>query len=135
MTRQHGSISVEVVLVAPVFLLLLGLVVMAGRLGEARIAVVHSAQQAARAASLAGDASGALAEAQDIATRNLEALGRSCSSLRVDVDTSRFAPGGDVSVTVACSVDLADVSFAGIPGTRTLQADAIEVIDRYRGLP
>lgn len=135
MTRERGSVSVELVLLTPVLLLLLGLVVMTGRIGETRIGVGHAAQQAARAASLAGDPLVAQAQAHATAAANLDTLGVVCGELTVDLDTTRFAPGGDVTVAVTCTVDLSDVSFAGIPGQRILQADAIEVIDRYRADP
>ena len=45
-----------------------------------------------------------------------------------------FAPGGRVTVTVSCVVELGDVTqFGFLPGSRTLTASATEVIDRTRG--
>lgn len=134
MNRQEGSLTTELVLVVPVLLVLLGLVVMAGRLGEADTHVGHAAHQAARAASLAGSAESARAQAHQTASANLEMLGVTCRDLIVNVDTSRFEPGGDVAVAVTCSVDLKDIAFAGLPGHRTLDAQAIEVVDRFRGI-
>ena len=47
-----------------------------------------------------------------------------------------FTPGGRVTVTVSCVVDLGDVTkFGLLPGSRTLRASATEVIDRTRGGP
>ena len=124
--------TTELVLVVPVLLVLLGLVVMTGRLGEANTHVAHAAHQAARAASLAGSADSARAQAQQTASANLDALGLACRNLVVDVDISRFEPGGDVAVAVSCTVELADLAFAGLPGHRTLDAQAVEVVDRFR---
>ena len=45
-----------------------------------------------------------------------------------------WTPGGRVTVTVSCVVDLGDVTkFGVIPGSRTLTASATEVVDRTRG--
>ena len=134
MNRQEGSGTTELVLVVPVLLVLLGLVVMTGRLGEANTHVGHAAHQAARAASLAGSVDGARAHAQQTASANLDALGVICRNLIVNVDTRRFEPGGDVAVAVSCTVEFGDLGFAGLPGRRTLDAQAVEVVDRFRGV-
>ena len=126
--------TTELVLVVPVLLVLLGLVVMTGRLGEANTHVSHAAHQAARAASLTGSADSARAQAQQTASANLHTLGVICRDLVVNVDTSRFEPGGDVAVVVSCTVDFEDLAFAGLPGHRTLDAQAVEVVDRFRGV-
>lgn len=133
MTRQEGSVTTEVVLITPVLLLLLAFVVMAGRLGEVRGAVVHAAQQAARAASMRAAAPTAEADARATTSADLAKLGVACAELAVEVDTSRFRRGGDVAVTVICTVDLSDVAFAGLPGSRTFTAQAVEIIDVFRG--
>ncbi|MDP8931786.1 MAG: pilus assembly protein [Actinomycetota bacterium] len=133
MTRQDGSLTTEVVLVTPILLLLLAFVVMAGRLGEVRGAVVDAAQQAARAASLRGDASSARADAEAAAAANLRQLGVVCAEFTVEVETSRFQRGGEVGATVGCTVDLSDVAFAGLAGSRTFSSRAVEVIDVFRG--
>lgn len=124
--------TTEVVLLAPVMLLLLGFVVMTGRIGEADGAVAHAAQQAARAGTLAGTAGDAQAAATATAAANLDRLDVSCAHLDVVVDTSRFGPGGDVAVEVTCAVALGDVAFAGLPGQRTMSSRAVEVVDVFR---
>ena len=133
MSTEHGSITTEVVLLTPVLLLLLAFVVMTGRVGVASGAVTDAAHQAARAASLRADPAAAAADAEATVAANLESAGVSCAAFAVEVDTSRFARGGDVAVSVTCTTDLGDVAFAGLPGSRTLSARAVEVIDVYRG--
>ncbi|MBS3939869.1 MAG: pilus assembly protein [Actinobacteria bacterium] len=125
--------TTEVVLLAPVMLVLLGFVVMTGRIGEVDGAVTNAAQQAARAATLMGAPTAAHATADSTARANLESLGIVCTMLNVVVNTSRFEPGGDVAVEVTCTVDLDDVAFTGLPGDKTVHARAVEVIDTYRG--
>lgn len=133
MSRQDGSVTTEVVLLTPVLLVLLGLVVMTGRIGEVDGAVTNAAQQAARAATLVGTTSTAHAAADTTAHRNLDADGIACTRVSVAVDTSRFEAGGDVAVEVACTVKLGGLAFTGLPGSRTVRARAVEVIDTYRG--
>ena len=134
MRRQDGSVTTELVLITPVLLVLLGFVVMTGRIGEIDGAVTHAAHQAARAASLTGNAASATTAARTTATSNLASIGVNCSNVSVQVDTSRFEPGGDVGVGVTCTVELSDIAFAKLPGARTLDARAVEVIDRHRGV-
>lgn len=133
MNTERGSIATEVVLLAPVLMLMLAFVVMTGRLGEATGVVTDAAQQAARAASLRADPVEAAADAESTAAANLRSAGLSCVEFSVEVDTSRFVRGGDVSVTVSCTTSFGDLAFAGLPGSRTLSARAVEVIDVHRG--
>jgi Flp pilus assembly protein TadG len=132
--REEGTMTTELVLIVPVLLVLLGFVVMTGRIGQASTNVDHAAHQAARAASLVGTADSARLDAVQTATANLDDLGIGCRDLVVEVDTSRFEPGGHVGVSVTCTVDLKDLAFAGLPGQRTLRGEAVEVIDRFRGV-
>lgn len=136
MNRRHGqqgSATTELVLLTPVLLLLLGFVVFAGRVGGIQQEVLTAADEAARAASLRGDADAARAAAVDAAEANLADAGVSCHQLTVDGDTSQFRRGGQVRVTVTCAVGLDDVAFAGLPGQRTFSATSTEIIDVFRG--
>ena len=59
---ERGSVTVELTLVVPALVLVLGLLVAGGRLWFARATVVEAAQSAARAASLARTAGAAGAD-------------------------------------------------------------------------
>ena len=50
----------------------------------------------------------------------------------MSVDTSDFAAGGQVAVTVSCQAAFADIAMLAVPGSRTFAATAVEVIDTYR---
>jgi len=130
---DRGSVAVEVAVVAPAFVFLLLLVVFAGRVSEADANVRRATSEAARAASLRQHPTDAGTDAETIAEANLSAAGIQCRALTVDVDTDNFQPGGTVTVTVACTTSMADVTLLGVPGTRTFSARAVEVIDRHRG--
>ena len=55
-----------------------------------------------------------------------------CRHLDVSVDTSDFVAGGQVAVTVVCEASFADIAMLAVPGSRTFEATAIEVIDTHR---
>lgn len=131
--RQDGSVSTELVLLTPVLLALLAFVVFAGRVGGAQQQITAAADQAARAASLRGDPDSAIAAASQVAQANLADAGVTCADVGIEVDTAAFGAGGQVGVTVTCVVELDDVVFAGLPGSRTFTSTAVEVVDRYRG--
>jgi Flp pilus assembly protein TadG len=122
------------VLLAPVFVAFLCFAVGLGRLDEAHGQVVGAARDAARAASDARSATDAKAAAAEAARADLVAAGLTCRRTSVTADTARFNPGGAVSVTVACTADLADVTVSGLPGAKTLSASATAPLERYRGV-
>ena len=122
----------EVVLLVPVVLLVFGLVVAFSRTTTATEHVAHAAAVGARAAASAQTAGGANALASQVVAEALAQVGMSCAAPLV---VGAFTPGGSVTVTVTCVVDLGDVTrFGLLPGSRTLRASVTEVIDRTRGV-
>lgn len=130
---EGGSVAVEAAVLAPALVALMLLVVFAGRVSHADGQVQRAASEAARAASLRQSPVAAVDAARDSATSNLAGSGFDCHELATEVDTSRFAPGGAVTVTVRCVAHMDDVTLLGVPGRRTFSARSTEVIDRYRG--
>jgi len=128
-----GSMSIELVLLTPVLLVLLLLVVAGGRMIEARGDVDGAAREAARAASTARDAASAADAGRAAARSRLRDGGMTCRRLDVDLDTSAFAPDGLVIATVACTVDLGDLTGLRLPATRVVSATFTETIDALRG--
>ncbi len=135
-TAERGSVSVELALLAPALLLLASLAVFAGRSQVAEGAVAEAARAAAREASLARDGGTAAALAGAQAERTLAAQDLRCQTTSVDVDTAGFAAppgqGGDVTVTVACVVGMADLLAPGLPGSVTVEAAFTSPVDAYR---
>ena len=134
--REEGAASLEVVVLTPVLVLLLGLLVLAGRVTLARTSVEQAADEAARSASIARTAAGARRAAADGAVRALGRQSLRCSRVDVAVDVAGFAvPVGQparVTATVTCVVALADLALPGFPGSRTVTASAISPLDTYR---
>lgn len=133
---ERGSATLELAIITPAVLLLLGLIVMAGRVGLASGTVEHAATSAAREATLARDATSAIAAARSAVAADLTAQGVACASSSVDVDAAGFAAAlgepATVTVTVSCTVALSDLAVPGLPGSRTMTASATSTLDRYR---
>jgi Flp pilus assembly protein TadG len=122
----------ELVILVPVVLLLFALVVAFGRATTAQQHVQHAAAVGARAAAGAQTAGGGSNVAARVVRDSLAGVGMTeCGAPEV---SGTWTPGGRVTVTVTCVVDLGDVTrFGIIPGSRTLTASATEVVDRTRG--
>lgn len=134
---DRGSVSVEVAILAPAFLMLVVLAGVAGRTAIAQNAVDLAAHDAARTASLARTAGTAETEAGSAAGGTLAAQGLDCEGTpTVDVDTSGFGvPVGQpatVAVTVTCHVTFADLVMPGVPGGTTVEATFVSPLDLYR---
>lgn len=133
---ERGSAAIEAAIGLPTFLLFLGLLIAGGRLALAHQALQSAAADAARTASIARDASDANASAQQEAATSLNNQNLRCRSTQVSVDTSGFrVPTGqaaDVTVTLTCRVDLADLSVPGVPGSRLIRATMSSPIDTWR---
>lgn len=133
---ERGSVTVELTLVVPALVLVLGLLVAGGRLWFARATVVEAAQSAARAASLARTAGAAGADGRAAGHASLSTAGLVCSGTSVQVETAAFAvPVGTpatVRSTVGCTVPLADVVLPGLPGSIRLTGNGAAALDTYR---
>jgi Flp pilus assembly protein TadG len=132
-----GSATIELAILAPALLALLGLVIVAGRISAAGSAVDQAAAAAARAASIARDARAAHAGAERSARDSLRDQGVTCQPLTSSVDTRGFAVAvgspSSVTVSVRCAVPLAALAVPGMPGSRTVTATMTSPIDRFRG--
>jgi Flp pilus assembly protein TadG len=131
-----GSSTLELVVWAPGLLLLLGLLVVAGRVNGANAAVEQAAVDAARTASISRTAGAANSRALASAQQSLAVQALQCTSVTVEVDTAGFAapPGqpSTVTATVTCPVRLSDLSIPGLPGTRTVSHTATSSLDTFR---
>jgi Flp pilus assembly protein TadG len=127
---------VELTLLVPALLLVVGLVVTGGRLWFARTTVNEAAQTAARAASLSRSASAAATAGRDAGVRSLATAGLRCRSTSVSINAAAFAvPVGTpstVTSTILCMVDFSDVFLPGWPGSVRLTGTGSASLDTYR---
>lgn len=133
---DRGSVTLELAVLAPVLILLVGAVIVIGRVQVAAGAVEQATRSAAREASLTRDAEQARAAAFTAAERELTVSGIACAATQVEVDASGFgAPLGQtgvVRVAVSCTVSMADLAVPGLPGARTLAAESVSPVDAFR---
>lgn len=133
---ERGSVTIELTLLVPALVLVLGLLVAGGRLWFARTTVAEAAQTGARAASLARTASTAATEGRDAAQASLATAGLRCDQTAVEIRTAAFAVAvgtpATVGSTVRCRVPLADVALPGMPGSVLLTGTGAAALDTYR---
>jgi hypothetical protein len=137
-SRAHddGNAALELLILAPVILALIGLVIAAGRTSVAQGSVDAAARDAARQASISPTPAAARQAALSSVHAALRADGLRCR-LVVSLD---LAPGfgtplgqpAQVSASVSCTVRLSDLLVPGVPGTKTLTARFTSPLDPYR---
>lgn len=129
---ELGSLAAELAVVTPLLTLLMLFVVLGGRVAQAHHDVTQATAEAARAVSLlrSGDPH---ATARAVLEDNLAAAGVRCRALASAVTGADLRPGGAVTVTARCEVDLTGVAGLGLPRTRAVAASSTEVVDSYRG--
>jgi Flp pilus assembly protein TadG len=134
--RDQGSLAIEAAIVTPALLLFLLMVIAAGRIETAGGVVDAAARDGARSASLTRTSDAAVQAANDSAATTLNQQGVTCRSQQVVVGTGDFAPAlgqtGEVTVTVSCTISLADLAVPGLPGSMTLHSTFTSVVDAYR---
>jgi hypothetical protein len=132
---QDGSAALELVVLAPLLLALLGLVIAAGRTSVAQSSVDAAARDAARQASIALSPAAAEADGLASARAALHRDGLDCRPV-VSIDTDGFsvAPGQPavVSATVSCTVPLSSLYLPGLPGSHTMSFTFSSPLDIYR---
>ena len=138
--RERGSTggadALELVLLAPILLVVLVLIIGAGRISVGAGKGDQAAAVAARAASLEHSAASAQTSASAVAASTLADSGLTCQSMNVSIDTSAFAaPAGtpaSVVVDVTCSVALSDLAIPGLPGSYVVSGHAASPVDVHQ---
>jgi Flp pilus assembly protein TadG len=125
---DRGSVTIELVLFAPVFALLLAFVVLAGRVQAARADVEGAARSAARTITLSRDLNAGTTAAESDARNSLHVGSSTCREFAMTTDRTP----DHVTVRLRCVVDLASAGALPVPATMTVTGQATEVIDQYR---
>lgn len=129
---ERGSVTAEAVLVTPLLVMLLVfLAVVVHRGVDARLRLDDAAHQAARAATLQRSTTAATTAARDTASAALAQAGLVCRGVTTTM-SGTLVPAGAVTVHVRCTVDFGQALLLGVPGAKTLESTAGEVVDTYR---
>lgn len=126
--------TVELVIVTPAVFLIALVVLAFGRDSESHQLVTEASRAGAEAAAIQPNAASAEAGAAENAVVGIFDRAHTCAQASVSTDTSHFYPGGYVRVTVACQVNLFDLSVPGLPSTTTVESSATAPIDPYRSV-
>ncbi len=127
----RGSMTVEVLLLTPVLMMLVMLIVYAGRYTEASIRVHRAADVGARVASISND-SRMLWKGELAARTDIRLSKSSCQQIDVNVRKSKIGKLVTVTTTVSCVVPVMGLGMLSLP-TRRVEATSTEVIDYYTG--
>jgi hypothetical protein len=124
---DRGSAAAQLAVLLPGFILFFGLVTYSGRSGEAQAATDGAARWAARTISLARSPDDAVADAEADAASTLRVGRAACRTM----DFSPVITDTEVTVTISCEVDVSELILLPVPGSRTIEASATEVRDRF----
>jgi hypothetical protein len=135
---ERGNAALELVILAPVIVLLIGMVVAAGRTTIAQGSVDAAARDAARQASIARSPADAAVAAQDSASAALAGDSLDCTPVieMPGLDQAFATPVGQpasVTAIVSCTVSLSDLLVPGLPGSKLLTGKFTSPIDPFRG--
>ena len=130
MKYERGSLTVELVILAPMLMFMVLFGVHVGRLSEATVQVQHAADQGARAGSLAAK-SKMVSAATFAAENDLKLAGVSCAKVSVEVGLVPTGLTNAVRVHVDCDVRLDGTELLGLLPDR-VHASSMEVIDEWR---
>jgi Flp pilus assembly protein TadG len=130
MKEDRGSLAAEAVILLPCFMLLLLLVVYAGRMTLTATQIQHVAETAARSASRES-LQNAQRQAVTSARREIQRLDIECQHARIDAQLLDRESLNAVRVTVMCSVPTGDLGLLRIPSLQ-VHGSSLSVIDRYR---
>ncbi len=128
---RGSSDALGLALLTPAAIGLAVVIVFLGRGVDSRATVQSAAESAAQAAAQERSATDAIAAAQDVG-RAMLVDPSSCSAPVVTVDVSDFRAGGQVAVTVSCTVSTDGLELIDPPSTGANTATAFASIDPLR---
>ena len=126
-----SSDALGLALLAPAALGLAVAIIFLGRGVDARATVQSAAESAAQAAAQERSVPAAIAAAEQVGDAMLVDP-TSCSSPSISVDVSAFRPGGQVAVTVSCTVSGDGLELINPPPMAATTATAFAAIDPLR---
>lgn len=131
--RERGSIVIELAFLAPVLLLIFGLIWAYGRVAWANGHLEAGTRDAVRVATTYRSLDEAQAAAERAVDSSTAAVPACQSSVRVTI-TGQFEPGETITVDATCSYPLSDIGLPGAPGQMSPTSTFSSVLDRYRGV-
>jgi Flp pilus assembly protein TadG len=132
-SRERGSATLELLVVAIALLAFTGGLMGVGRLTSTRAALAGVVREAARVAANATTPTDAIRSGHQRATQVAAGYQLNPDRLQVTVDPAGLARGGILTVTASYQVALDDLPTLGlVPGQLTLAARQQEPIDPHK---
>jgi Flp pilus assembly protein TadG len=129
---EQGSATTELVILAPLLVVLAVSALILGRLVLYQEQVADAARSAVEAAALWPTAPQADEAALLTASYDLVHDDARCVRSSVSVETADLQPGGQIHATVTCVVLVGSSLLPGVPGAMTINASASAPIETYR---
>ena len=134
--NERGAVTVELVVIVPALIIMLGLLIAGGRIWFAKSTVAQAAGAASRAASLERTAGEAGVAGREAARSSLNTGGLDCADQSTSIDTIAFSVSvgvpATVRATVSCTITFADVLLPGMGGSMTVTRTESSSLDTYR---
>ncbi|WP_432535854.1 TadE/TadG family type IV pilus assembly protein [Kineococcus arenarius] len=125
-----GSVALEFTLVAPLLLVLIGLLLAYARVAQVSATLDAGVRDAARSATQSRSAGAAWTRAQEVIDISV-GPGDCADSLVVD-EIAPLVPGTAVTVTARCTYSLDDLGLPGFPGSVTVRSSFSSPLDPNR---
>lgn len=128
-SRDRGTAATEIAFAVTI---MLGVVLFVA--GAARVTSTNGeVQSAARAAARAAAAGRSSGEAQGLASQAAAAALANSRCIGVSAGAAGYSAGGQVQVTVTCTLPMGSTSAVGFDSSRTVTAVATERVEVLRG--
>lgn len=131
---EHGTMVLEMVILAPIMLLLFMFLLACGRYFQTSSLLENAARDGARSASQARSLNDAQIRVDDAVTRTMEQAVASCKQSADGSITSAFTAGTPLSVEVTCTINYRDLGFLGLGGDTKVTKKFSSSLDPYRGI-
>jgi hypothetical protein len=133
--EDSGSMALELALIAPVFFMMLSLVLAYGRYASVTGLTESAARDAARAATTSRSWDTANQQVIAVTKATLTDAPKSCALTgHGRLASHDFLPGDFITVIVTCDLDYSDLGIPGAPGTKQITREFTSPLDPYRGV-
>ena len=133
-TREHGTMALEMVILAPVLLLLFMFLLACGRYFQTSSLLESAARDGARSASQARSLNDAQTRVDQAVSGTMSQAVKSCKETASGTITTAFTAGTPLSVEVTCTINYRDLGMLGLGGDTTITKRFTSSLDPYRGV-
>lgn len=131
---QRGTMALEMVILAPVLLLLFMFLLACGRYFQTSSLLESAARDGARSASQARSLPDAQSRVDTAVSTTMNQAIKSCKTTASGSITTGFVAGSPLSVEVTCTINYRDLGLLGLGGDTTITKRFTSSLDPYRGV-